>query len=64
MGRDPFGLQHTLVSLAISVLVIAWCLNWAACLIEEALPVLAGVAGVGVIGWVGWKVHSFRRNRW
>ncbi|MBK6870814.1 MAG: hypothetical protein IPJ14_09730 [Kineosporiaceae bacterium] len=64
MSRDPFGLRQTLVELAVTVLIVSFCLHWAVQLLAEVWPWLVGLGGGVVMLGIGWRVLQYRRDRW
>lgn len=64
MTGDPFNIRKALLELAVTVLVVAFCLHWAALLIAEVWPWLLGISCVALVLAIGWRVLLGRRNRW
>jgi hypothetical protein len=64
MTTPPSHWPDKVMSLAMTVLVIALILYVAARLIVAVWPVLAIVASVIFIIFVGWSIYQFRQSRW
>jgi hypothetical protein len=66
-GDDPFGLGQQLLRFALTILVAALALHWAAQLVLDIWPVLAVSAGVVIaLSLLGLGVGWWRRrqSRW
>jgi xanthine/uracil permease len=64
MTTPPTRWLDRLLSVALTVLVIAVLLYIAARLVLAVLPVLIGMAVVVFIGFVFWLIYGFRGSRW
>jgi xanthine/uracil permease len=64
MTTPPSHWPDKVLSLAVTVFVIALLLYIAARLIVAVLPVLIGVGLVALLGFVGWSIYQFRKSRW
>jgi hypothetical protein len=61
---SPKSLIDRLVKLAMSALVIAVAIYFAACLIEAVAGVLIGIAVIALIVYAGWLWREHRRSEW
>jgi len=64
MTTPPSHWPDKVMSLAVTVFVIALLLYIAAKLIVAVLPVLIVVGVVGLVCFAGWSFYRFRKSRW
>lgn len=62
MDNDPFHLRRFLLELAFTVLIVSFCLHWAALLVAEVWPWLVGIGCTLLIGALLWRWRQRSRG--